>query len=500
MLENVKINIRKTHIIHTNKGVKMDIANFLDLKGFNFVCVDNSIRDGKRYKTITLESNQKRPACPNCGSLNCYVNQTRPKLVRDLDICGSHVELKILTRSFKCNDCNKTYTEVHDIVAPYLSSTTRLRNKIGADALNLPFETVAEIYDVSKTVVKNNFDKWVAEQDAQRSNVITAPRILGIDEAHLCPEGNKINDGMRGVFVDIENRRLIDITRDRKKDTVVDWLKKLKDPENLEIVTIDMWDGYKAAVYDTCDAKVKVVVDHYHIIQELEIRMMECRSKISESYPAGTFSKHKNYQSLLKSNIEDLNNKMREMLMRLFNKVPELKTCYGLKESFRSIYELTDRKKAEEAFEIWCKQIPDDERFKPYRAFEKTVRSWHTEIFNFFDCERFTNAATESLNNIIKKVNRQGNGYSFDILRAKILYGAGRTKSVRQAILNTKQTQTAVSNQITTVHCPIDEALEDKLLSTLKELDKRLSLLYTIDLNELENEIDEGLLDERKYL
>src|SRR5699024_12387592 len=49
------------------------------------------------------------------------------------------------------------------------------------------------------------------------------------------------------------------------------------------------------------------------------------------------------------------------------------------------------------------------------------VDNWQVEIFNYID-KRLTNASTESINSIIRKVERMGRGYSFDALRAKILF------------------------------------------------------------------------------
>ena len=42
----------------------------------------------------------------------------------------------------------------------------------------------------------------------------------------------------------------------------------------------------------------------------------------------------------------------------------------------------------------------------------KTYNKVKPEIMNYFDA-RYTNAYTESVNNLIKKVEKQGNGYSF---------------------------------------------------------------------------------------
>jgi transposase len=55
------------------------------------------------------------------------------------------------------------------------------------------------------------------------------------------------------------------------------------------------------------------------------------------------------------------------------------------------------------------------------------MTNWETEIFNYFD-HPITNAYTEALNGLIKMVNRTGRGYSFEALRAKILYTEGLKK------------------------------------------------------------------------
>lgn len=49
------------------------------------------------------------------------------------------------------------------------------------------------------------------------------------------------------------------------------------------------------------------------------------------------------------------------------------------------------------------------------------VENWKEPIFNYFDT-RVTNAYTEALNGVMKVVNRNGRGYSFEAIRAKMLY------------------------------------------------------------------------------
>jgi transposase len=55
----------------------------------------------------------------------------------------------------------------------------------------------------------------------------------------------------------------------------------------------------------------------------------------------------------------------------------------------------------------------------------------HEEIFAYFSYDGATNAYTEALNGLVKLVNKVGRGYSFDAIRAKLLYGTGRHKTQR---------------------------------------------------------------------
>jgi hypothetical protein len=50
------------------------------------------------------------------------------------------------------------------------------------------------------------------------------------------------------------------------------------------------------------------------------------------------------------------------------------------------------------------------------------VENWKPEILNYFGTGA-TNAYTEAANGLAKIANRNGRGYSFEAIRAKIIYG-----------------------------------------------------------------------------
>lgn len=110
---------------------------------------------------------------------------------------------------------------------------------------------------------------------------------------------------------------------------------------------------------------------------------------------------------------KDLKEKERLILQVWTENDPLLKEAYRLKEEF---YESEARAK----YKAWEESIPD--ALKPkFEILTRAVGNWDKEIFNYFRF-RVTNAFTEGLNGLIKRISRAGRGYTFDILKAKILF------------------------------------------------------------------------------
>ena len=68
----------------------------------------------------------------------------------------------------------------------------------------------------------------------------------------------------------------------------------------------------------------------------------------------------------------------------------------------------------------WQEAIPP-ELAKPFRAITTAWRTWRKQILAYFE-HPITNAFTESFNAKIRKAYQEGNGYSFEVLRAKVLF------------------------------------------------------------------------------
>jgi transposase len=106
---------------------------------------------------------------------------------------------------------------------------------------------------------------------------------------------------------------------------------------------------------------------------------------------------------------------------------PELGAAYSLKEGFYGIYEGSGSPQAAiAAYEAWNKAVVPEVR-DAYSDLIRAWTKWQPWILGYFD-HPVTNAYTESLNSLIRVMNRLGRGYSFEALRAKILFTEGAHK------------------------------------------------------------------------
>lgn len=376
----------------------------------------------EHYYRFTIEAKERPIHCTHCywdelleENDKFIVHSSKQREVSDMPIHGKPVKLVLIHKRFKCPCCGKTFYQPFLDIEKNCKVTLRLKEYIRKESLKKPFSQIAYEVDLSPTIVKKYFNEEVHLLDLRRT--LKAPRVLGIDEAHL-------NKKMRGVFTDTENNKLIEITADNLKRTVKETIKAMEGYKNIEVVTIDMYSGYRYACQELIPNAI-VVVDKFHVVQ-YAIRALETvRKDIKKSLPKLEQKKLTYDRWILLKNREDLSEHERIKRDEWFFDFPQLAKAYWLKEGIRDIYKCETKDEAILKFEKWKESIPSD--FKPFLDVSKTYTNHKKEIFNYFDMP-YTNAYTESVNNIIKMIEKQGKGYSYEVLRAKVLYGTTATK------------------------------------------------------------------------
>ncbi len=302
--------------------------------------------------------------------------------------------------------------------------TERLARWIGPRALHYPFTQVAEEIGVTEGTIRNVAHDYI---DAlEQAHHFVTPEWLGIDEIHLLRRP-------RAVLTNLQENTVIDLLPNRDKRHVLHYLAALKHKERIHTVAMDMWRPYRDAVRAVLP-DATVVVDKFHVLRMANQAMDELRRSLSRSRDADRLHRKaarvKKDAYLFRKREKDLDDSERLILDGWLQNIPELAEAWRLKEGFYGIYDASTQEEARQRYRDWAASVPPEcqNAFQPILT---AWQNWEPHILAYFD-QQVTNAFTESLNSLIRVTNRMGRGYSFEVLRAKILFTRGTHKKQMQ--------------------------------------------------------------------
>lgn len=350
-------------------------------------------------------------ACIFCGT----VGELRPYGVReqrfmDLPIHAKRVGILVGRRRFKCHSCGRISIEPLADMDETHRMSRRLMSFIQAESLRRTFTDVADLCGLDEKTVRLIFKEHIAALGKVYEFV--TPSVLGIDELYLIGKP-------RCVLTNVEYRTIIDLLEKRDRQTVQKYLVGLKDGHKIEVVTMDMWNPYRLAVQAALPNAV-VVVDKFHIQRMANQAMEQVRKNLRESLTDKKRRQLKRDRFILLHRKRDLDDADLFILDTWTKNFPQLGQAYELKEEFFNIWNETEKQAAWARYLEWKKAVPA-ELTGQFKDITTAVDNWQGPIFNYFDTG-VTNAYTEALNGVMKVVNRNGRGYSFDAIRAKMLY------------------------------------------------------------------------------
>jgi len=390
------------------KGVDM----LLDLGGFTVTSFETVGDD----TCVTVETDFEPTICIKCQNLfgRFYAHGTRTQFFHDAPVHGQRVALKIERKRFKCRDCGGTFEEPLDVMHPDHNMTDRLAKLITKECFRDKFTDVARRTGVTEKTVRNVFRAHVDK--LTNSYEFETPEALGIDEIHIRT--------CRCVLTNLKEKTIIEMLPGRTQAEVTAFLLTL-DRSKVKKVSIDMWKPYRAACAIAFPSAV-VVVDRFHVQKMANEVMTQIRVKAVAELPKAQRTRVKKGKYLLLARTFDLTEHQQNDLLELVSLCPILGDALVAKERFMDIWCAKTRADAEKKYAEWQSSLSDV--IKPhFKAITTAFKNWHNEIFNWWD-HGITNAFTESLNGKIRELHRAGRGYSFEVLRARILSKAGLHK------------------------------------------------------------------------
>ncbi len=396
--------------------------NLLNLPSLNILEV-NETEDS--YHIEAESSSPLLDMCDQCGFDGEYLSKfgTKKQLYADTPMHGKRVAITFRKQRYRCKNCGTTCYEILLHMNDRRLATQRLIDYVSQQSLSRTFTSIAKEVGMDEKTVRNIFRDYVNFLYEHFRN--ETPKWLGIDEIHIIKP--------RCVLTNIEENTIFDMLENRNKETLLKYLSKLPNRDQIQYVAMDMWTPYKDAV-KAMMPQAMIVVDKFHVVRMANTALEDIRkAHRKEIDPKQRRQLMRDRYVLLKRQ-HDLTAQDMLLLDLWTANYPKLKMAYDLKEDFFKIWDSNSRLEAYDKYQHWLRRIPDEMK-APFKPIVTAMKNWEDEVFNYFD-HPVTNAYTESVNNLIRLANRIGRGYSFEALKAKILFTEGirKTKTTKHSM------------------------------------------------------------------
>ncbi len=403
-------------------------ANILNLPDFKVQRVEDADHDYHVYAEVSNPPG----TCMACGSDRLIGHGRNEQVIRDLPTHGKRLAIYVDTRRWRCQSCGKTFMETLPAVNTKREMTDRLVGWIGQQSLKRTFASIADDTGLDEKTIRNISRDYINKLEAECR--FEAPTWMGIDEIPLIKP--------RCVISNIRNNTIINMLPNRDQKTVVNYLYNLQGKSEVQYVAMDMWTPYRDAVQMVLP-DARIVIDKFHVVRMANDALEKVRKGLREQLTPTQRRGLVHDRIVLRKRERDLNDREKRLLNGWTKNYPELGVAYRLKEGFYAIYEGADSPQAAiAAYGAWNKAVAPEVR----DAFGDLIRAfsdWQPFILNYFE-HPVTNTYTESLNSLIRVMNRLGRGYSFEALRAKFLFTEGTHRLSRPKFERRRETELAV--------------------------------------------------------
>lgn len=460
-LEGRTVRFTKEDLVRCDKTPCLNLDDLVEIAAYK-------PKDADDYLLIDCEPADRPTVCTVCKNSGFIVKNgytDTPRLVHDVNIGLTQVDLSVRVPKYKCTYCNARPTHEFKSIEFNRQYTKRLLQQIKVEAFTGNFEQVAIKYGLSSSNVGNLFDLFAQELEQKRGKPHVGPW-LAIDEKHIVHKA-------RGLLVDGCSGTILELTGDTTPATMEKAIRSLDGYEDVVFVTTDMAVGYRSMIEKIYGSSVTLVVDKWHVLNDLSTKISKCRTNIIEYLnatvprePESPERRHRmdvkklagNDGYLFKYGAEKLSQSedRQQRLAEICATFPEFNHLRLLKEGFEAIYDCRTRSDALERFRAWMPLVPPNGEkqriaweqkygvpaslYAPIRPLLTTVNiAWNKEIFNYFDSgekTKLTNAIAEATNSAIARFSSEG--YTFSRLRAKVLFG-GQIGAQTRYVLETRK-------------------------------------------------------------
>ena len=358
------------------------------------------VQAGTAHNIARCEKTSSHEVCTRCAQKSSAIYDHRWVRIKDAPIRGSSVVLVIRKRRFYCKTCRKPFTEPVPGILPRKRTTQRLQRAVtNACQKYSSLKDVRKDFRCSNSYIYKAFYSQLKIETKRKINY-PWPKTIGIDE-HFFTRKNGHREFMT-IFVHYKNKRPRELVLGRSSGVLQAGIQSIEGRENVRNVVMDLSRSYKTFVKEYfCNAEI--VADKFHVLRLLNGPI----NRLRKHY---TGDERKNpIRRLLLCSSKNLEYFKRKAIWDWLEDKNDLKEIYYYKEALFRLYRTRGYNKARRALIKLTDQMAYS-NLKEIRSLRNTLRTWSTEILNYFKTG-LTNARTEGFNNVAKTIQKRGYGF-----------------------------------------------------------------------------------------
>lgn len=358
-------------------------------------------------------------SCPECG-LQCPLHDhDEERSWRHLDTCQLQTQLHARIPRVRCNEHG-----VRQVRVPWSEPKSRFTLMFERFAIDVLLETDVQgatgLLRISWDQAHHIMQRAVERGLARREH--TDIKHMGVDEKAIA-KGHRyatlLNDLQRGT--------VLEVTEGRTQESIEECLSSVPSAQlaKVEAFAMDMWQPYFQAVTSAVpDGASKVVFDRFHIVGHMNkaldiVRRRESREMVEEGDRRLVGTK---YNWLYAA--ERLDDDVRQQFVRMRDNGFKTARAWSMKELLRGLW---DRKSMRDGLTWWSRWYfwATHSRLAPVIKVAKMIDRHLPNVLSYF-AHRITNAASESINAVVRGLQKRAFGYrSFSNFRIAVLFRCG---------------------------------------------------------------------------
>lgn len=333
------------------------------------------------------------------------------RIINDTPHGGVATVIHLKVKRAKCKKCGrKGMIESFPVLHHTRHMTQRLYEHVARECLIRTNTRLGEEVGVSEGTARAILREYI--DDKLRERKIEVPRVLGLDEKQLLGD-------YRCVVCNLEQNTVVDLLPNRDR-ALKAFLENMEDRQKVEVVAADMYNGFHS-LQKKFFPQAMHVYDRFHVVRRANTAMDKVRSSVAAA--VGGVDKKFLSQSkrLFAQRADNLSEGARHKIKTWSQRFPALGQAYWTKERYFEMYEVCHTPaEAEWYYKNWEKTLPIDVRAIFLKYCRVPSGDIGKAVYAYFD-HPYTTGYIEGVNRMLDDIQRAGRGYSYEIIRGKLL-------------------------------------------------------------------------------